>query len=274
MGAPAVVWYLVFLAAPLVVLFVVSLGRRAPNGGYQPGLTLEQYGQLGTRWTAFVNTVELGLIGTIVCLLVAYPMAYVLATRGGRYKTILLALVVVPFWTSLLIRTYAWVFLLGNNGIPALLENFGIAEGIRLLNTPFAVVLGIVYNYLPLMILPIFVSLDRIDQGIRQASKDLGAGPGRTFVHITLPLSAPGIISGVLLVFVPVLGEYLIPVLLGGGQIYFLGNALADLFFQSRNWPFGAAVATAFIVLVMVLIGFYRKAALRLAPGTGQEGML
>ncbi|MBW3618818.1 MAG: ABC transporter permease [Actinobacteria bacterium] len=274
MGAPAVVWYLLFLAAPLIVLLVVSLGRRSPNGGYQPGLTLEQYGQLGTRWTAFANTVELGLVGTVVCLMVAYPMAYVLATRGGRYKTILLALVVVPFWTSLLIRTYAWVFLLGNSGIPALLRDLGIAEGVRLLNTPFAVVLGIVYNYLPLMILPIFVSLDRIDQGIRQASKDLGAGPARTFLRITLPLSAPGIISGVLLVFVPVLGEYLIPVLLGGGQIYFLGNALADLFFQSRNWPFGAAVATAFIALVMVLIGFYRKAASRLAPGTEQEGML
>lgn len=274
MGTPAILWYVVFLLAPLVVLLVVSLGRRAPNGGYQAALTLEQYGQLGTRWTAFANTVQLGLLGTIVCLLVAYPMAYVLATRGGRYRTILLALVVVPFWTSLLIRTYAWVFLLGNNGLPSLLESLGIVDDLQLLNTPFAVIVGIVYNYLPLMVLPIFVSLERIDKGLRQASKDLGAGQGKTFLQVTLPLSAPGVISGVLLVFVPVLGEYLIPVLLGGGQIYFLGNALADLFFQSRNWPFGAAVATAFIALVMILIAGYRRITDRLAPGTGQKGLL
>jgi spermidine/putrescine transport system permease protein len=272
MGAPGALWYAVFLVAPLVVLVVVSLGRRGPNGGYEAALTLEQYSRLGTRWAAFANTVRLGAIGTVVCLLVAYPMAYFMATRGGRYKTVLLALVVVPFWTSLLIRTYAWVFLLGNNGLPRLLDAAGVGS-VRLLNTSFAVVLGIVYNYLPLMVLPLYVSLERLDVGTREASKDLGAGPVRTFVHVTLPLSAPGIVSGVLLVFVPVLGEYLIPVLLGGGQTYFLGNALADLFFQSRNWPFGAAVATAFIALVMGLLVVYRRLTVRIA-GPGHDGRL
>jgi spermidine/putrescine transport system permease protein len=261
--APGLVWYAVFLAAPMVVLAIFSLGRRAPNGGYQAALTLEQYAALPTRWVPFVNTVRLGLIGTLLCLLVAYPLSYYMATRGGKRKTQLLAMVVIPFWTSFLIRTYAWVFLLGNHGVPEVLRLLGFGD-VRLLNNSFAVLVGIVYNYLPLMVLPIYVSLERVDPALRQASKDLGAGPWRTFRQITLPLSAPGIVSGGLLVFVPVLGEYLIPVLLGGGQTYFLGNALADLFFQSRNWPFGAAVAVTFILLIMVLIVAYMRFANKL----------
>lgn len=256
--APGVIWYMVLLAAPMVILVTYSLGRRAPNGGYEAAFTFEQFAALPTRWAPFINTVQLGLAGTMLCLLVAYPMAYFMATRGGRHKTLLLALVVIPFWTSFLIRTYAWVFLLGNRGIPAVLDTLGF-ENIRLLNTSFAVLLGIVYNYLPLMVLPIYVSLERVDPSLRHASKDLGAGPWRTFLQVTLPLSAPGVVSGALLVFVPVLGEYLIPVLLGGGQTYFLGNTLADLFFQSRNWPFGAAVAVAFILLIMALIAAYMR---------------
>lgn len=272
LAAPGLVWYLVFLAVPMVVLVVYSLGERAPNGGYQAALTLEQYAALPTRWVPFFNTVRLGLVGTVLCLFIAYPMAYWMATRGGRYKTVLLALVVIPFWTSFLIRTYAWVFLLGNRGVPQILDLVGF-EGVRLLNTSFAVLLGIVYNYLPLMVLPIYVSLERVDPALRHASKDLGAGPWRTFLQVTLPLSAPGVVSGALLVFVPVLGEYLIPVLLGGGQTYFLGNTLADLFFQSRNWPFGAAVAVAFIMLIMILIASYMRFTRRVVA-QGREAPL
>jgi spermidine/putrescine transport system permease protein len=269
LAAPGLFWYGLFLAAPMVVLIVFSLGRRAPNGGYEPAFTLEQFAGLGTRLTPFLNTVRLGLLGTVFCLVVAYPMAYFMATRGGRHKTLLLALVVIPFWTSFLIRTYAWVFLLGNRGLPEVLDRMGITD-VRMLNTTFAVLLGIVYNYLPLMVLPIYVSLERVDISLRHASKDLGAGPWATFRQVTLPLSAPGVISGVLLVFVPVLGEYLIPVLLGGGQTYFLGNALADLFFQSRNWPFGAAVAVAFIAVIMGLILIYTRMTKRIvAQGRG-----
>jgi spermidine/putrescine transport system permease protein len=255
--APGMAWYLVFLVAPLVVLFVFSFGVRAPNGGYQPALTLEQYGNLGTRLTPFLNTVQLGFMGTVACLLVAYPLAYYLATRGGSRKMLLLALIVVPFWTSFLIRTYAWMFLLGNNGIPRLVEASGLTDQLQLLNTPFAVLLGITYNYLPLMALPIYVSLERLDKALLEASKDLGADRVRTFVQVTLPLSAPGVISGCLLVFIPVMGEYLIPVLLGGGKTYFLGNALADLFLQSRNWPFGSAIGTAFVAIMLVVVGLY-----------------
>jgi spermidine/putrescine transport system permease protein len=269
---PAAVWYALFLLAPLAVLAVVSLGVRAPHGGYEPGLTLDQYQNLASRLTPFVNTVVLAFWGTLGCLLVAYPLAYALASRGGSYKTALMALIVIPLWTSFLIRTYAWMFILGSNGIPQVLENFGFGQ-IQLLNTPFAVVLGIIYNYLPLMALPIYVSLERLDRSLLEASRDLGASSLATFRQVTLPLSAPGVISGALLVFIPVMGEYLIPVLLGGGKTYFLGNALADLFLQSRNWPFGSALATAFIVVMVVVVGIYTWATRRLAS-PGREGGL
>ena len=269
---PAAVWYVLFLLAPLVVLAIVSFGLRSPNGGYQPALSIDQYLQLATRLTPLVNTVVLGFAGTIGCLLVAYPLAYALASRGGSWKNVLMALIVIPMWTSFLIRTYAWMFILGSNGIPRILENLGFGD-IQLLNTPFAVLLGIVYNYLPLMALPIYISLERLDRTMLEASRDLGAGSLATFRQVTLPLSAPGIISGCLLVFIPVMGEYLIPVLLGGGKTYFLGNALADLFLQSRDWPFGAALATAFVVAMIVVVAIYSWATRRLSS-PGREGGL
>ena len=262
---PAGLWYLVFLVAPLSVLLVISFGVRAPNGGYQPAITLEQYQSLATRLTPFTNTIVLGIAGTFMCLIVAYPLAYYLVTRAGSKKMVLLALIVIPLWTSFLIRTYAWMFLLGNSGIPRVLSALHVVDDVQLLNTPFAVLLGIVYNYLPLMALPIYVSLERLDKSLLEASKDLGAGLVGTFRQVTLPMSAPGIISGCLLVFIPVMGEYLIPVLLGGGKTYFLGNALADLFLQSRNWPFGSAIGTAFVGIMLVVVVIYDRIGARLA---------
>ena len=270
--APAGLWYATFLVAPLVVLAVISLGVRSPNGGYQPALTLDQYGSLATRFTPFINTILLALGGTVLCLLAGYPLAYVLATRAGSWKLVLMALIVIPLWTSFLIRTYAWMFILGSNGVPRVLEIFGI--DVQLLNTPFAVMLGIVYNYLPLMALPIYVSLERLDRSLVEASRDLGANPIATFRQITLPLSSPGVISGCLLVFIPVMGEYLIPVLLGGGKTYFLGNALADLFLQSRNWPFGAALATAFVLFMIAIVGVYFWLVRRLTGPRRVQGLL
>jgi len=261
---PAALWYLTFLVLPLAVLVVMSLGERSPNGGYAPALTLEQYANLGTRITPIVNTLGLAILNTAICLVVAFPLAYVLALKvRGRWRLVLVALVVIPFWTSFLIRTYAWMSLLGANGIPRVLEGLGMGD-VQLLNTPFAVSLGIVYNYLPLMTLPIYVSLDRLDRSLLEASRDLGAGPVRTLRQVVLPLAAPGILSGCVLVFIPVMGEYLIPILLGGGKTYFLGNALADLFLQSRNWPFGSMLATVFVAGMVVLVGIYAWVTARL----------
>lgn len=261
--APTSAWFLLLLVAPLVLVLIVSLGLRAPAGGYQPALTVQQYLKLPSRAGAFKNTLFVGTAGTVLCVLVAYPLAYFLATKTTRWKTLLFVLVMVPFWTSFLIRTYAWLTLLGANGIPAWLGKLGLAHNVVLLNTPFSVLLGIVYNYLPLTVFPIYVSLERLDKRLLEGSQDLGAGPGRTFWQITLPLSAPGLITGAMLVFILLSGEYVIPALLGGNKVFLIGNALVDLFLQSRNWPFGSAVAISLLVVMLIIITLYLRATSR-----------
>ncbi|MBU4527159.1 MAG: ABC transporter permease [Desulfomicrobium sp.] len=262
--APAGTLFLALLIVPLTVVLVFSFGERAPAGGVVPAFTLEQYANLPARWTAFKNTLTLAPIGTLAALLIAYPLAYFLAVRvDPRWKTILLILVIVPFWTSILIRSYAWMFLLGGRGLPAALEWIGI-EGVRLINTPFAVLVGIIYGYLPLMVFPIYVSLDRLDKRLLEASSDLGSPPWRTFLQVTLPLSVPGIATGCMLVFILLMGEFLIPAMLGGGKVFFVGNALVDLFLQSRNWAYGSAVAVALVVVMLITVTAYMRLLNRL----------
>jgi spermidine/putrescine transport system permease protein len=261
--APSSIWFLVMLVMPLVVVTIFSFGERAPAGGYAASFTFEQYSNLPARLKAFQNTLILAPLGTVLTLLVSYPLAYFLAVKASsRWKLILLVLVIVPFWTSLLIRTYAWIFILGGKGIPMLLELIGI-EGVRLINTPTAVVIGIVYIYLPLMVFPIFVSLERLDKRLLEASNDLGGSPFRTFLQITLPLSIPGVATGCMLVFILLMGEFLIPAFLGGGKVFFIGNALVDLFLQSRNWPFGSAVATTLVIIMLVVVSIYMRLMMR-----------
>jgi spermidine/putrescine transport system permease protein len=262
--APAGTWFLVMLIVPLSVVLIFSFGERAPAGGVVLAFTFEQYANLPARWAAFRNTLTLAPIGTVAALLIAYPLAYFLAVKvDPKWKTILLVLVIVPFWTSILIRSYAWIFLLGGRGIPALLGWMGI-EDVRLINTPFSVMIGIIYGYLPLMVFPIFVSLDRLDKRLLEAAADLGAPPWRTFVQVTLPLSIPGIATGCMLVFILLMGEYLIPALLGGGKVFFVGNALVDLFLQSRNWAYGSAVAVALVVVMLITVTIYMRLINRL----------
>jgi spermidine/putrescine transport system permease protein len=262
--APAGAWFLVMLIVPLTVVLIFSFGERAPAGGVVLAFSLEQYANLPARWTAFKNTLTLAPIGTLAALFIAYPLAYFLAVRADpKWKTILLVLVIVPFWTSILIRSYAWIFLLGGRGLPALLEWVGI-EGIRLINTPFAVLMGIIYGYLPLMVFPIYVSLDRLDKRLLEASSDLGSPPWRTFLQVTLPLSIPGIATGCMLVFILLMGEFLIPAMLGGGKVFFVGNALVDLFLQSRNWAYGSAVAVALVVVMLITVTLYMRLLSRL----------
>jgi spermidine/putrescine transport system permease protein len=261
--APASAWFLIMLALPLVVIVVYSFGERAAAGGYAPAFTLAQYANLPARFTAFKNTLVMAPTGTLVALLVAYPLAYFLAVRvKPKFKTILLVLVIVPFWTSILIRTYAWIFILGGRGIPALLGFIGI-EDVRLINTPFSVLVGIIYGYLPLMVFPIYVSLEKLDKGLLEASSDLGATPLRTFWQVTLPLSVPGVATGCMLVFILLMGEYLIPALLGGGKVFFIGNALVDLFLQSRNWAYGSAVASTLVLIMLLTVTVYMRLVMR-----------
>lgn len=257
--APAGAWFLFMLVLPLVVVLVFSFGERGPAGGYVPAFTFDQYLNLPARWTAFKNTLTLAPVGTLLALLIAYPLAYYLAIRANpKWRMMLLILVIVPFWTSILIRSYAWIFILGGRGIPSLLAMIGL-DGIRLINTPFAVLTGIIYGYLPLMVFPIYVSLERLDKRLLEASADLGSPPWRSFLQVTLPLSMPGVATGCMLVFILLMGEFLIPAMLGGGKVFFVGNALVDLFLQSRNWAYGSAVAVALVSIMLLTVTLYMR---------------
>lgn len=271
--APASLWLFVFLVLPFIAMVVFSVGERGPAGGYQAAFTFAQYLNLPARSAAYWNTLLLAPVGAFFCLVVAYPTAYYLAVKANpRHRLLLVSLVVVPFWTSLLMRTYAWMYILGSRGIPNLLDMIGIAD-VRLLNTPGAVLLGIVYGYLPLMIMPIYVSLEKLDRRLLEASADLGAKPISTFFSVTLPLSLPGVMTGVALVTILLLGEYLIPQLLGGGKVFFIGNALVDLFLQSRNWPFGSAIAVTLVAIVVVVLMVAMRIAWRIS-GTRQVDLI
>lgn len=272
--APAGAWFATMLVMPLLVLVVFSFGTRAPEGGYQAAFSFENFANLGARWAAFQNTLTYAPIGTFLCLLMAYPLAYYLVFRADpKWRMLLLILVIVPFWTSILIRSYAWIYLLGGQGVPKLIGMLGLGSP-RLVNTPFAVLVGIVYGYLPLMVFPIYVSLERLDKRLLEASADLGSPPWRSFFQVTLPLSMPGVATGCMLVFILVMGEYLIPSILGGGKVFFIGNALVDLFLQSRNWPFGAAVAVALVLVMLVTVTAYMRATRRWAGGRDDMSMM
>ncbi len=257
--APAAAWFATMLVLPLVVVLIFSFGNRSTAGGYAPGFSFDNYLNLGARWAAFRNTITLAPEGTLLALLIAYPLAYFLAVKSDpRWRLLLLVLVIVPFWTSILIRSYAWIFILGGKGIPALIAGMGLGT-VQLINTPFAVLVGIVYGYLPLMVFPIYVSLERLDKRLLEASADLGCPPWRTFLSVTLPLSLPGIATGCMLVFILLMGEYLIPAMLGGGKVFFVGNALVDLFLQSRNWAFGSAVAASLVIVMLITVTIYLR---------------
>jgi spermidine/putrescine transport system permease protein len=272
--APAGLWFLTMLVLPLAVVLVFSFGERGQAGGYVPAFTLAQYLNLPARWTAFKNTLTLAPIGTVIVVLIAYPLAYFLALKANpKWRTLLLILVIVPFWTSILIRSYAWIFILGGRGIPAMLDYLGL-EGIRLINTQFAVLVGIVYGYLPLMVFPIYVSLERLDKRLLEASADLGSPPWRSFLQITLPMSLPGVATGCMLVFILLMGEFLIPAMLGGGKVFFVGNALVDLFLQSRNWAFGSAVAVALVVVMLITVTVYMRAIKRWGNGRDDVSLM
>ncbi len=257
--APAAVFFFFLLILPLAVVVVYSFGDRAEAGGYAPAFTLANYLNLPARGKAFFNTLTLAPLGTLFTALLAYPMAYFLAIKvSAKRRMALLVLVMAPFWTSQLLRYYAWIMILGSKGIPSWLAWAGLGEW-RIINTPWAVLIGAVYGFLPLMVPPIYVSLEKLDKRLLEASADLGASPWRSFLQVTLPLSLPGVATGSMLVFILLMGDYILPQFLGGGKVFFIGNALVDLFLQSRNWPFGAAVAVALVVIMFVTIFFYMR---------------
>ncbi len=257
--APAGVFLFFLLMLPLIVILVYSFGERAPEGGYTAAFTLNNYANLPSRSKAFLNTLTLAPLATFLTVIFAYPMAYFLAlVVTPKWRVTMLVLVMAPFWTSQLLRYYAWIMILGAQGVPAWLAAIGISD-VRIINTPWAVLIGAVYGFLPLMVPPIFVSLEKLDQRLLEASADLGANSLRSFFQITLPLSLPGVATGSMLVFILLMGDYILPQFLGGGKVYFIGNALVDLFLQSRNWPFGAAVSVALVIIMFFTMFFYMR---------------
>jgi spermidine/putrescine transport system permease protein len=260
---PASLWYVVLLVAPLAIVVVMSFGNRTPVGGYTPGFTLDNYGSAFERLTPFTTSLGLAFAGTVLCLLAALPIAYFIATRAGPRKSLFIVLLVVPFWTSFLIRTYAWLTILGPDGVGGFIGDAIGDPGFRILGTPAAVLLGVVYGYLPLMIFPIYVTLERMDRTLVEASKDLGAGRWSTFRQITLPIILPGLITGSILVFIPLMGEYVIPAILGYGRVFLVGNQLVLQFLESRNWPEGAARAVVLILIMLITIIVYLRFANR-----------
>jgi spermidine/putrescine transport system permease protein len=254
---PAGLWYLILLVLPLAIVVVFSFGNRGPNGGYSPGFTLQNYSDAIVKSGPFVTSLWLAIAGTILCLLAALPMAYFIATRGGTRKAMLIILLVIPFWTSFLIRTYAWLTILGPDGLAGVIGDAIGDPGFRILGTPVAVLIGVVYGYLPLMIFPIYVTLERMDRTLIEASKDLGAGRWATFRQITLPIALPGLITGSILVFIPLMGEYIIPAILGYGRVFLIGNQLVLQFLEARNWPQGSAYAVMLILIMLISISFY-----------------
>ena len=282
-SGPPLLYLVVFFAVPTLIMVLASFRTPGEFGGLAPlvdeagklDLNAESYVRFFTETVyaaVFLKSIVYALVTTFLCLVIAYPLAYFLALKANpRTRLLLLILVIVPFWTSFLIRTYAWIFILGGKGIPALLASLGF-EDIRLINTPFAVMVGIVYAYLPLMVFPIYVGLEKLDKRLLEASADLYATPVGSFLQVTLPLSAPGVVTGCMLVFILLMGEYLIPALLGGGKVFFVGNALVDLFLQSRNWPFGAACAVALVAIMLVTVTLYMR--LTLKSGTMRDQSL
>jgi spermidine/putrescine transport system permease protein len=254
---PAGVWYALLLVAPMLIVFAFSFGTRAPNGGYQPGFTLDNYQTAVTQLDPFITSLVMATLGTLGCLFVGLPLAYFIATRAGKRKGLLILLLVIPFWTSFLIRTYAWLIILGPGVLGGLIGDLVGDSSFRILGTPFGVGIGLVYGYLPLMVFPLYVTLERMDRTLVEASKDLGAGRWATFRQVTLPLVLPGLITGSILVFIPMMGEYVIPQILGYGRVFLVGNALVLDFLEFRNWPAGAAKAVGLIALMFLTITFY-----------------
>ncbi|MDE1463644.1 ABC transporter permease subunit [Spartinivicinus poritis] len=269
-------WLLVFFLVPFIIVLKISLSEA--ETAIPPYSDVFQYVDetvkiilnLGNYLflleddlylAAYISSLKIAFFSAIFCLLLGYPMAYAMAQASDKWKAILLLSILLPSWTSFLIRVYAWIGILKNNGlINNLLMWLGIIDNpLPMLNTNFAVYVGVVYTYLPFMVLPIYATLTKLDHSLLEASADLGAKPWQTFLKVTLPLSKNGIIAGSMLVFIPVVGEFVIPELLGGPESLMIGKVLWQEFFNNRDWPIAAALAMVMLALLIIPITFFQK---------------
>jgi putrescine transport system permease protein len=278
---PPLLWFGLFLLAPLLFVLRISFATAVEaQPPYSPLIETAQDGTIrvlahldnyrfilsDTLYVdAYLSSLFTALVATIWCLLLAWPIALAIARARGRAQAALLILVVLPFWTSFLLRVYAWKVLLQGNGVVnALLLHLGVIDApLALLYSPFAVQIGIVYAYLPFMVLPLYAALARQDPALAEAALDLGCPPWRVFLTVTVPLAAPGMIAGSLLVFIPAVGEFVIPELLGGADALMIGRVLWTEFFGNRDWPLAAALATVMLLIVVIPVALLQSRAVR-----------
>jgi len=267
--SPILLWLGLFLLVPLLLVVAMSFGSRGTYGDVRYGFSLANYRALLAPEYAVIlwRSVRIALATTVACFAVGYPLAYFVARAAPRRRWLYLLLILVPFWTNFLIRIYAWMILLRGKGVlAALFETLGLLPGpaapllARIqLYTPGAVLIGMVYEFLPFMVLPLYASLEKLDLSLLDAAADLGARPWRALWRITLPLSLPGIAAGSILVFVPAMGMFVVPDLMGGAQTVLVGNLVQSQFLHARNWPFGAAASMVLLVLTLgVTLGYAR----------------
>jgi len=274
-GMPTL-WLLVLFLIPFLIVFRISFSEvRLAIPPYTPLLSWHHGApHIEVHWSAYsflftdpmyvssyLYSLKVAALSTLCCLLIGYPMAYAIARAGPATRPLLLMLIVLPFWTSFLLRVYAWIGLLKNNGVinNVLLSLGVIHHPLALLQTDFAVYIGIVYSYLPFMILPLYANLEKHDPALLEAAADLGARPFTAFLRVTLPQSMPGIVAGSLLVFIPAVGEYVIPTLLGRTDQLMIGRVLSDEFFENRDWPLASAVAILILLLLLVPILLFQR---------------
>jgi spermidine/putrescine transport system permease protein len=266
LGAPTFGWTLLFFVAPLCILAVYSFGQvNFYTLQITWGWNLQNYSQIGQSLyiDSILRSLELSLAATAACLAVGYPVAYWISKQPIRRQRVFLLLLIIPFWSSFLVRTYAIENLVANGGpLESLLHSLGLLSGsLNIQYTSLAVGIGIVYSYLPLMVLPLYVALERVDPLVGESARDLGARPSRVFRRVTLPLSAPGVIAGCILVGIPATGEYVIPTILGGGKTLMYGNLVANQFLEAGDIPFGAALAVSLTAGITIIALVARRAS-------------
>jgi spermidine/putrescine transport system permease protein len=270
---PSAGWTLLFFLVPLGIMVVYSFGQRdVVTLDLYWGWTLQNYADILSSLyvNAIVRSIVLSVSATAACLVIAFPVAYYISQQAPRRQTMLLLAIMVPFWTSFLVRAYAWVNLLANEGpLQRLGETLGVVHGtLDVLYTPTAIGIGLVYSYLPLMVFPLYVALERIDPALLEAASDLGARRHRVFRRVTLPLAMPGVIAGCIIVGIPATGEYVVPAILGGGKTLMYGNVVASQFFEAGNFPFGAALAVSLMAAMTIVLVLSRRRVARLEEVT------
>ncbi len=268
--APANTYLFILMVVPLLLVIILSFLSRGTYGDVVFNFNLSNYTRLFDPLYGKILLYSLGVgIGTTAfTILIGYPLAYYIARSPGRQRSLLLFLILVPFWTNFIIRIYAWIMILRAGGfLDAVLQWLHITtQSLNLLYTPTAVMIGMVYEFLPFMILPLYTSLEKIENSLLEAAADLGAPPWKAFLRVTLPLSVPGMIAGTILVFIPAMGMFVIPDLMGGAKTILIGNVIRNQFLTARDWPFGAAASMILMVMTMVLTLYYTRKA-----GFGEE---